>query len=93
MIYERIYIMKTKKKRGYKMVGYFYKIYKDKELKECGRTLDKNYILNLIKYKSKSKRYNIEIIKGDLIIENESFKFINCQTIYNNLEKRGNGLC
>lgn len=60
------------------MIYYRYYLIKDKKLKQIGQTSNMTYILNLIKYKRKSKRYILFVDRFLQTIENDItvWKFI-----------------
>lgn len=59
------------------MIVYDYKVEKDGKFRNCGRTSNKKYIDNLIKYKRRrSKRYKVTITKGLLVGEPGCYKLI-----------------
>lgn len=66
------------------MISYEYRLQKDDKFRLSGRTSDRKYIDNLIKYKRKSKRYKLEVIKGNLILENGSYELISGETLFKN---------
>ena len=66
------------------MKHYNYKLYKDGKFKMGGRTDDRKYIDNLIKYKRRGKRYKLEVIKGDLVGEIGSYRLINSEILFKN---------
>ena len=66
------------------MKYYEYKLYKDGEFRMLGRTNNRKYIDNPIKYKRRGKRYKLEVIKGDLVGKSGSHRLINCETLFKN---------
>ena len=69
------------------MIYYHYELYKDGKFRMSGRIDDYKYIKNVIKYKRRSKRYKLRVIKGELVGTCGSYRLINCETLFDNFNK------
>ena len=69
------------------MIYYSYELYKDEKFRMGGRTDDYKYIKNVIKYKRRSKRYKLRVIKGELVGTHGNYRLINRETLFDNFNK------
>lgn len=69
-----------------KVIVYDFKLTSKNGRRIWGRTKDKKYIDNLIKYKGRigKKKNKLSIVRGELICENERYRTINEEVIFNN---------
>lgn len=66
------------------MIYYEYALEKDGKFEMFGRTSNRKYIDNLIKYKRRGKRYKLEVVKGTLVENNGNYELVNCETLFEN---------
>lgn len=66
------------------MIYYEYALEKDGKFKMFGRTSNRKYIDNLIKYKRRGKRYKLEVVKGTLVGDNGNYELVDCETLFEN---------
>ena len=64
------------------MITYEYKLIKDGKFRVGGRTSNRKYINNLIKYKSRGKRYKLKVTRETFTEENGVLRYVDCVVLF-----------